>query len=134
MFFKFLAEIRLRTPINHLKKQVLDPFRAIFIPPAPCQAGCAPALSYSLKQGYKRPHSIVDGSQSSCLSCMLLEVFTYGSKLLAYGRKRPVKSSLSLKDLVWFMFSSSRSLRVDAMQCILYGRCVYLFTVGALFM
>ena len=36
MFFRFLAEIRLRTLINHLKIQVLDPNRAIFIPPAPC--------------------------------------------------------------------------------------------------
>ena len=35
MFFKFLAEIRLRTPLKSPHK-VLDPDRAIFIPPAPC--------------------------------------------------------------------------------------------------
>ena len=35
-FFRYLAEIRLRTLINHLKKQVLDPKRANSVPPAPC--------------------------------------------------------------------------------------------------
>ena len=36
VFFRFLAEIRLRTLIKSSQKQVLDPNRAISIPPAPC--------------------------------------------------------------------------------------------------
>ena len=36
MFFKFLAEIRLRPPIKSPQKPSFRPNRAIFIPPAPC--------------------------------------------------------------------------------------------------
>ena len=36
VFFRFLAEMRFRTIIKLLQKQVLEPKRAVLVPPAPC--------------------------------------------------------------------------------------------------
>ena len=36
VFFRFLAEIRFRTIMKLLRKQVLEPKRAVWVPPSPC--------------------------------------------------------------------------------------------------
>ena len=46
-FFRFLAEIRLRTIVKLPRKPILEPKRAVLVPPAPCLKLQSETLEYS---------------------------------------------------------------------------------------